>query len=77
MLYEVITRAIESSDVCLLLLDATLGLESQDLNILDLALRNNKGVVVLVNKWDLIEKETNTTRDYEKLIREKTAPFIV
>ncbi len=68
-------RAIESSDVCLLLLDATLGLESQDLNILDLALRNNKGVVVLVNKWDLIEKETNTTRDYEKLIREKTAPF--
>jgi GTPase len=68
-------RAIENSHVCLLLLDATQGIEAQDINILDLALRNNKGVLILVNKWDLVEKETNTARDYEKIIREKTAPF--
>jgi len=75
--YSVIrsVRAIESSDICLILIDATLGMESQDLNILDLALRNNKGVVLLVNKWDLVEKETNTVRDYEKKMREKIAPF--
>jgi GTPase len=68
-------RAIENSDVCLVLVDAKTGIESQDLNILDLALRNNKGVVLLVNKWDLVEKETNTIRDYEKEIRSKIAPF--
>ena len=75
--YSVIrsVRAIENSDVCLVLLDAVSGLESQDLNIIDLALRNNKGVVLLVNKWDLIEKETNTVRNYEKAIREHIAPF--
>ncbi len=54
-------RTIESSDICLLLLDATRGLESQDLNIMSLILKNNKGVIVLVNKWDLIEKENNIT----------------
>lgn len=68
-------RAIENSHVCLLLLDASCGIESQDMSILDLILRNNKGVVVLVNKWDLVEKETNTARDYEKKLRERLAPF--
>jgi GTP-binding protein len=68
-------RTIESSDVCLVLIDATLGMESQDLNIIDLALRNNKGVVVLINKWDLYKKGTNTSREYEKVVRDKMAPF--
>jgi GTPase len=68
-------RTIESSDICLLLLDATRGLESQDLNIMSLILKNNKGVIVLVNKWDLIEKENNITTRFENEIREKTAPF--
>jgi GTP-binding protein len=68
-------RAIENSDVSLLMLDATRGLESQDMNILSLILRNNKGLVVLVNKWDLVEKESNTARDFEKILKQKTAPF--
>jgi GTP-binding protein len=68
-------RTIESSDICLLLLDATRGLESQDLNIMSLILKNNKGLIVLINKWDLIEKENNITTRFEKEIREKTAPF--
>jgi GTPase len=68
-------RTIENSDICLLLLDATRGLESQDLNIMSLILKNNKGVIVLVNKWDLIEKENNITIKFEKELREKTAPF--
>lgn len=69
-------RAIESSDICLLLIDATRGLESQDLNIMYLILKNSKGLVVLVNKWDLVEKETNTIKKLEKEIRERTAPFV-
>ncbi len=68
-------RSIEYSDVCLLMLDATLGLESQDLAILDLIRRNNKGLVIIVNKWDLLEKNTNMARDYEKNILEKIMPF--
>lgn len=68
-------RAIESADVCILMVDATTGFEAQDINILHLAEKNNKGVVVLVNKWDLLEKETNTHKYYENAIREKTAPF--
>jgi GTP-binding protein len=68
-------RAIEDCDVVLLLLDATLGLEAQDLNIFHLAERNRKGIVVVVNKWDLVEKNTNSTKEYEERIREKTAPF--
>lgn len=68
-------RAIENCDVCLLLIDAKLGLEAQDLNIFRLAESNRKGVVIVVNKWDLIEKETNTTKEYEEKIREKLAPF--
>jgi GTP-binding protein len=75
--YSVIrtVKAIEESHVCILMIDATGGLESQDLSILQLVLRRNKGVVIVVNKWDLIEKETNTARDFESLIRNKMAPF--
>ncbi|MDR1415513.1 MAG: ribosome biogenesis GTPase Der [Odoribacteraceae bacterium] len=68
-------RAIEDSDVCMLLLDATRGLEGQDLSIFHLIERNGKGVVVLVNKWDLIEKDHKTTREYEKELRFRLAPF--
>jgi GTP-binding protein len=68
-------RTIENSDICLLLIDGTRGIEAQDLNIMSLIQKNNKGMIVLVNKWDLIEKETNTTKIFEKVIREKTAPF--
>jgi len=68
-------RAIENSDVCLLLIDATRGIESQDLNIMHLALKNSKGLVVIVNKWDLVEKETNTIKKLEKEIKDRTAPF--
>jgi GTP-binding protein len=68
-------RSIESSDVCMLMIDATQGFESQDLNIFRLIEKNNKGVVILVNKWDLITKTTNTTKQFEDNIREKTAPF--
>ena len=68
-------RAIENCDVCLLLIDATEGLNAQDINIFHLAERNNKGVVLLVNKWDLVDKETNTIRDYTEKLLKKTAPF--
>ena len=68
-------RAIEDCDVCILLIDATLGLEAQDLNIFHLAEKNRKGIVIVVNKWDLIEKTTNSTKEYEEKIREKLAPF--
>jgi GTP-binding protein len=75
--YSVIrtVKAIEESDVCLLMIDATTGLESQDLSILQIVLRRRKGIVILVNKWDLVEKETNTARDFELAIRQKMAPF--
>jgi GTP-binding protein len=68
-------KTIENSDICLLLIDATRGIEAQDLNIMSLIQKNNKGMIVLVNKWDLIEKENNTTIIFENDIREKTAPF--
>jgi len=68
-------RALEEADVCILMIDATTGIEAQDMSIFRLAQRRNKGVVILVNKWDLVEKETNTARDYETQIREKIAPF--
>jgi GTPase len=68
-------RTIENSDICLLLIDATRGIESQDLNIMGLIQKNNKGMIVLVNKWDLIEKENNTSLNLERDIKEKTAPF--
>ncbi len=68
-------RAIEKSDVCLLMIDAQSGIESQDLNIFHLAAKNHKGIVILVNKWDLVEKETNTVKQFEKSIIEKILPF--
>ncbi|MEM7036721.1 MAG: ribosome biogenesis GTPase Der [Bacteroidota bacterium] len=68
-------RAIESCHVAVLMLDATLGMEAQDLNILSLITNNSKGLVILVNKWDLMEKETNTARDFERTIMERIAPL--
>ena len=68
-------KAIDDSDVCLIVLDAAKGITAQDISIFSLAVRKGKGVVVLVNKWDLIEKETNTARDYEKTLKQKLAPF--
>lgn len=68
-------RAMDEADVCMLLLDATKGITAQDVNIFSLAARKGKGIVVLVNKWDLMEKSTNTAKEYEKRIKEKIAPF--
>jgi GTPase len=68
-------RAIEHADVCILVIDATRGFEGQDQSIFWLAEKNRKGIVILVNKWDLVEKETMTARDYELKIREEIAPF--
>jgi GTP-binding protein len=69
-------RTIEESDVCLLLIDATRGMESQDVSIFNLILRNRKGVVILVNKWDLMEKDTMTTKKFTEAIHERIAPFV-
>lgn len=68
-------RVIEDCDVCVIVIDATRGIESQDLNILFLAERNRKGVIILVNKWDLVEKDTHTMKEYEEGIKNKIAPF--
>lgn len=68
-------RSIEYSDVCLLLLDASEGIQAQDVNIFSLIQRNHKGVVVVINKWDLIEKNTKTSKEYEDFIRKKVEPF--
>lgn len=68
-------RTIENSDVCLLLIDATRGIEAQDINIFSLIQGNSKGLIILVNKWDLVEKDTNSSKRIETEIREKTAPF--
>ena len=68
-------RAIENSDVCILMLDAQQGLESQDLNIHNLIVRNRKGCVIVVNKWDLIEKESNTMKEWREFLEKKLAPF--
>jgi GTP-binding protein len=68
-------RAIENCDVCILMLDAVDGFEAQDMNIFRLAERNHKGVIVLVNKWDLVEKTANTHKEFEAIIRQKLAPF--
>lgn len=68
-------KAIDDADVCMIVLDADKGITAQDITIFSLAVRKGKGVVVLVNKWDLVEKETNTARDYEKALRQKLAPF--
>tara|TARA_B100001059_G_scaffold89982_1_gene88549 strand:+ start:426 stop:1730 length:1305 start_codon:yes stop_codon:yes gene_type:complete len=69
-------RAIENSDVCLLIVDAQRGFDGQVQNIFWLAQRNNKGIVILVNKWDLLDKETNTTKDFENYIKKQIEPFI-
>ena len=68
-------KAMDESDVCMLLIDAKNGLTAQDVSIFSLATRKGKGVVLLVNKWDLVEKETNTARDFEKEIKKKLEPF--
>lgn len=68
-------RSIEESDVCILMIDAQSGVEAQDMSIFRLAQKRNKGIVILINKWDLVAKETNTARDYEKEVRQKFAPF--
>ncbi|MBX7204337.1 MAG: ribosome biogenesis GTPase Der [Bacteroidia bacterium] len=68
-------RTLENADIVVLVIDAVQGIDSQDVNLFYLANKNNKGVVVLVNKWDLMEKETNTARDYEKMVKEKLQPF--
>ena len=68
-------RAIEHSDVCLLMIDATVGFEAQDQNILNIIRKNKKGIVLIVNKWDLVEKNTNTARDYTNQLKQILAPF--
>jgi GTP-binding protein len=68
-------KAMDEADVCLLLLDAEKGITAQDLNIFSLAVKKGKGVVVVVNKWDLVDKETNTSRDYSEKLKERFAPF--
>jgi GTP-binding protein len=68
-------KAIDEADVCLLMLDAGKGITAQDLSIYSLAARKGKGIVLLINKWDVVEKQTNTARDYEKELRARLAPF--
>jgi GTP-binding protein len=68
-------KAMDEADVCMLLLDAEKGIAAQDLSIFSLAARKGKGIVVLVNKWDLVEKSTNTAREYEKALKQRLAPF--
>ena len=68
-------KAIDEAEVCLLIIDAQKGIAAQDLGIYSLAAKKGKGIVVLVNKWDLIQKQTNTARDYEKELRNRLAPF--
>ena len=68
-------RAIENSDVCILMCDASQGFDAQDLNIFSLAARNRKGIVVVMNKWDLVEKDNKTHKQYEDLVRQRIAPF--
>lgn len=68
-------RAIEDADICLLIVDAERGFEGQDLAVFSLAERNKKGIVILVNKWDLVEKDTHTAKKFESMIRERIAPF--
>ena len=64
-------RAIENADVCLLLIDATQGIEAQDMNIFHLVIKNHKGVVVLVNKWDLVEKTSKSAQEFETRLRDQ------
>lgn len=68
-------RAIEHSDVCILMLDASQGIESQDMNIFSLIVKNKKGCVIVVNKWDLVEKDNNTMKEYREAVERKIAPM--
>ncbi|MEG1634260.1 MAG: ribosome biogenesis GTPase Der [Rikenellaceae bacterium] len=68
-------RSIETADVCIIMLDATQGVEAQDMNLFQLAVKNKKGCVIVVNKWDLVEKETSTMKTYTETLAEKLAPF--
>jgi len=68
-------KAMDEADICFIMLDAMDGLEMQDLSIFSLAVKRNKGIVVLVNKWDLAQKETNTARDFERKLKERLSPF--
>jgi GTPase len=68
-------KAMDEADVCLLMLDAQKGITAQDLSIFAMAVKKGKGIVVLVNKWDLINKETNTAKEFEKALKERLAPF--
>jgi GTP-binding protein len=68
-------RAIEDSDICIVMIDAQSGIEKQDISIFHLAEKNRKGIVIVVNKWDLVDKETNTHLEFTKKIKEKIAPF--
>jgi GTP-binding protein len=68
-------KAMDEADVCMLLLDASKGITAQDLNIFSLAVKKGKGIVILVNKWDLVQKETNTAKEYEKELKDRLAPF--
>jgi GTP-binding protein len=76
--YSVIraVKAMDEADVCLLVLDAGKGITAQDVNIFSLAARKGKGIVLLVNKWDLVEKSTHTAKEYEKQLKQKIAPFV-
>jgi GTP-binding protein len=68
-------KAIEEADVCVLMIDATLGIEAQDMQLLMLIQRKKKGLVIVVNKWDLVQKETNTALEYERALKARIAPF--
>ena len=68
-------KAIERADVCLLMIDANSGMEAQDMSIFNLIVRNRKGCVLVVNKWDLFEKDSNTLKEYERTLRKRIAPF--
>ena len=68
-------KAMDEADICLMMLDAEKGIAAQDLSIFSMAAKKGKGIVVLVNKWDLVEKETNTARDYERELKKRLAPF--
>jgi GTP-binding protein len=68
-------KAMDEADVCLLLIDAVKGVSAQDVSIFSLAARKGKGIVVLINKWDLVEKDTNTAKEYEATLKQKLAPF--
>jgi GTP-binding protein len=68
-------RAMDEADVCLVVLDAVKGVTAQDITIVSLAIRKGKGIVILVNKWDAVEKNTQTAKEYEKVVKQKLAPF--